>query len=74
MLGRDFWLAAGRIAAASAIMAGAVFAVSSVVPAPGSWWMHLAVLLLLCVVGGMVYPVAARMLGCHELGWLLRRN
>jgi len=63
-----------RVCLAAAAMGAGVYAARRLLPPPGSWTAHLVSLLALCASGGVLYLLAATLLRCHELGWLLRRR
>ncbi len=74
LLDRESSLGVIRTVAAAVAMGAGVFGASLVLPAPGSWSAHALALTGLCACGGALFAVIAALLGCHELGWLLRRR
>lgn len=70
-LDRETSLACLKIAAAVAIMGGATFGVSRILPAPASWLATLLNLAALVITGAASYALAAWALRCPELRWLL---
>ena len=63
-----------RVIVAAAVMGTGVYGTQRLLPTSGSWSGHLFSLTALCGAGGVFYLVAAAVLRCHELGWLLRRR
>jgi putative peptidoglycan lipid II flippase len=63
-----------KIALATALMGGVVFAVLWLVPADGTWRRQSLRLALGVALGGGAYLLAARALRCQELRWLLMRS
>ncbi len=65
----------GRTALASAVMAAALVAPLLFFPPRGQGMMHQAALVATMTAGGaVVFLVAAKLMGCEELGWLRRRR
>jgi putative peptidoglycan lipid II flippase len=74
IIDRETMTAIVRIAAAGAVMAVPTLAVLRFLPAPERWSGHLVSLTALAATGAAAYGIAALVLRCHELGWLLRRR
>lgn len=66
--------ALGRILAASAGMALAVYVAISALGQSGGWTMHLMRLLIACAVGGAAYVGSALLFRVEEARWLVQRQ
>jgi putative peptidoglycan lipid II flippase len=74
ILDRDAGRGILTIVAAAIVMGAGVFALGALLPSATTWTAHLLTLAALCGAGGALYLASAAALGCHELGWLLRRS
>ena len=73
-LDRETAAAWAKTAVAAVAMGGAVWLVVAAFPVGTSWAQQAGALLAACGTGMLVYATAARVLGCRELGWLLRKD
>lgn len=72
LLDRPTITAIARLLAATTIMAATVWAVGRWTPRPAGWLGNLTGLGVMSAAGIAAYVAATRLLGCHELGWLVR--
>ena len=63
-----------QIVFAAAAMGCAVWLTEFLMPRPAGWTGELVALIAKSIVGVVSFVGASRLLGCHELGWLLSRH
>jgi len=68
------WAGVARTAVAAGVMAGLLLVAARMIPSQPSWSGSALRLGVMCAAGALAYAGAARVMRCHELGWLFRRQ
>ncbi len=74
LLDRATVVALARTLVATLVMGAGVLGVRLLIPAADTWRGNAITLVALACSGAALFGVSARLLRCHELGWLLKRR